>query len=173
MRGNGTTLGRARGIISQPLPEVFRVLLGQSPNLVWCEPLPERERVRGFQGLWSAPCEGLKPFLEPDRVILEEARLFWDGGGAHLLARGGKSAWAAFWQDGGDPPAWLSPLRESQEKQETLDDLSRSEDDVLTQRDWERYGLPTPTQEFPSRLRMTTYRLGTELVHWHLKEIAP
>lgn len=159
-------LNLARGTQTQPLCAVLAGLLDRQPQFAWCEPRPTRTRQPGCQGLWSAPCAGLRAVLRGG-LELEEARLFWDDGAIHLLARGAACAWSAFWT-APDRPAWLAPLPVADNQR--LVGLFEGKEDVLTQRDWNRYGLPQPAQEFPRELQLITYRRGTTLVFWHLRE---
>ena len=64
-------------------------------------------------------------------------------------------------------PDWLALLTVAGQTQR---EFHAAEQAVLTQRDWQRYGLQPPGQEFPAKLKLTTYRQGTELVFWHLRE---
>jgi hypothetical protein len=163
------SLRAAHGKRDELVAAVVSLLLGQEPALAWCEPRPTRERVDGFQTLWTAPFKDLRPFLN-NALVLEEARLFWEAGSVHLVAGRSGSRWAAFWNSPLDStPVWLQPL--SPQGPELLKGLSRTETDVLTQRDWRRYGLKPPGTEFPKeKLKLTAYRQGTDLIFWHLSE---
>jgi hypothetical protein len=148
--------------------DLLRRLMEGGPSLVWAEPVPRRERLPHFPGLWGDPAECLRCL---DGVALEEARLFWREGAIHLVAAGGRTRWAAFWEPaGGPPPTWLGPLGADGQSPHS-EPFHAATVSVLTLRasDRRRYGLAHLGTASERNLRLTTYRRGTDLVFWRLE----
>ncbi len=177
------------GTANQPVHEIVKELLAYEPEIVWREPVPRRERIADFAGLWSPsaapPAERLSDHLG---VRLDESRLFWpetDGFAwivVHLVSviYGSVTAqgahWAVFWgkeweREFGVPDwlaSWLAATSPQQDDP-TAWSCWVDRHDVLTVRDTRRYGLPdTSIARGCETLAVEKYYAGNELIVWRL-----